>query len=56
MNTIGRFTVSLILIAAFLSNAMPCGPGYTTPLFDTTTAPENPFSEFAAGRFGIGAG
>lgn len=53
MNTISRFTVSLVLIAAFLSNAMPCGPGYITPLFDTTSAPENPYSDFAAGRFGI---
>ncbi len=36
-----------------LSNALPCGPGYVSPLFDTTSAPENPYTDFAAGRLGI---
>lgn len=53
MKAISRFVVSFLLIFAFLSNALPCGPGYTTPLFDTTSAPENPYSDFAAGRLGI---
>lgn len=53
MNAISRFIVTLILIAAFLSNALPCGPGSTTPLFDTTDAPESPYTDYAAGRLGI---
>lgn len=53
MRSIARFTVSLFLIAAFLSNALPCGPGYISPLFDTTNAPESPYTDFAAGRLGI---
>jgi hypothetical protein len=32
---------------------MPCGPGYITPLFDTTSAPETPYADFAAGRLGV---
>ena len=53
MKAISRFVVTLVLIAVFLSNALPCGPGYITPLFDTTSAPENPYTDFAAGRLGI---
>ena len=53
MKSLARFAVSLMLMFAFLANALPCGPGYITPLFDTTTAPENPYSDFAAGRLGI---
>src|SRR5438552_11700876 len=53
MKTFVRVAVSLFLIVAFLSTALPCGPGYTTPLFDVTKAPENPFESFAAGRLGI---
>src|SRR5687768_11062770 len=53
MSVLIRFTISLLLISAFLSNALPCGPSYITPLFDTRSAPENPYTEFAAGRLGI---
>ena len=53
MRTCSRFVVALILVLAFLSNALPCGPGYITPLFDTAAAPENPYRDFAAGRLGI---
>ena len=53
MNSIVRFIVSLILMFAFLSQALPCGPGYITPLFDTTSAPEAPYTDYAAGRLGI---
>ncbi len=45
--------MALLLVAAFLSNALPCGPGYITPLFDTRSAPDNPFTDYAAGRLGI---
>ena len=52
-NLISRFIISILLVTVFLSTAMPCGPGYTMPLFDTTSAPETPYSDFAAGRLGI---
>lgn len=48
-----RYIATISLILVFLSNALPCGPGYTSPLFDTTSAPENPWTEYAAGRLGI---
>jgi len=53
MKGISRLVVSLLLVFAFLSNALPCGPGYTTPLFDTASAPEDPYTDYAAGRLGI---
>jgi hypothetical protein len=53
MNSLSRWLISFLLISAFLSNALPCGPGYVTPLFDTTSAPESPYADFAAGRLGI---
>ncbi len=53
MSLFPRFVLSLVLVAAFLSTALPCGPGYTTPLFDTGSAPENPYTDFAAGSLGI---
>lgn len=53
MNFISRLVVTVVLIATFLSSALPCGPGYISPLFDTASAPENPYSDFAAGRLGI---
>lgn len=46
----------LILITLLVQTAAPvfaCGPGYITPVFDQTSAPENPFANFAAGRIGI---
>lgn len=53
MKAFARHIVTISLILVFLSNAMPCGPGYTTPLFDTTNAPENPWADYASGRLGI---
>ena len=53
MKSFTRFAVSLLLMFAFLSNTLPCGPGYVTPLFDTRSAPEDPYLDYAAGRLGI---
>lgn len=54
MKTIARLAVSLLMMFALLLSAvMPCGPGYISPLFDTRLAPEDPFTDFAAGRLGI---
>lgn len=53
MKAIASLVASITLLFVFLSNTLPCGPGYVTPLFDTTSAPESPFSEFAAGKLGI---
>jgi hypothetical protein len=54
MKTFARLAVSLLMIFALLLTAvMPCGPGYISPLFDTRLAPEDPFTDFAAGRLGI---
>src|SRR5258706_13658589 len=53
MKAFSHFIILLLLISGLLSNALPCGPGYITPLFDTTSAPENPYTDYAAGRLGI---
>ncbi len=53
MNFLSRSSVALLLVAAFLSSALPCGPSYITPIFDTRSAPDSPYTEFAAGRLGI---
>jgi BON domain len=53
MNFITRVAAIPIIIAVLLSTALPCGPGYVTPIFITTAAPENPYANFAAGRLGI---
>lgn len=53
MKNPSRHIVTISLILLLLSNALPCGPGFTTPLFDTTSAPENPWADYAAGRLGI---
>ncbi len=53
MKSAFRPVVVVALIVAFLSTGLPCGPGYISPLFDTTSAPETPYTEFAAGRLGI---
>src|SRR5260221_8470660 len=53
MKCFSRFVVSLLLLFVFLANTLPCGPGYVTPLFDTTSAPEDPYTDYAAGRLGI---
>src|SRR5688572_12861975 len=48
-----RYLISFFLISAFITNALPCGPSYITPIFDYKRAPENPYENFAAGRIGI---
>jgi hypothetical protein len=53
MKNFVRLLVSAFLIFAFLSSAMPCGPGFITPIFEYKHAPENPYQNFAAGRIGI---
>ena len=44
---------SAILTFAFCLSIFPCGPAYITPIFDYTSAPENPYENFAAGKIGI---
>ena len=53
MKRFSRAFAILYLVFAFLSTGLPCGPGYVTPLFDTSSAPETPYSEYASGRLGI---
>lgn len=53
MKNLVRLTTSILLIFAFIANALPCGPAYLTPIFEYDHAPENPFGNFAAGRIGI---
>lgn len=53
MKTIVRSIASLLLILAFVFNALPCGPGYVSPVFEYDRAPENPYENFAAGKLGI---
>lgn len=48
-----RFAVSAFLTLAFFSNVLPCGPGFTTPIFQYKHAPENPYENFAAGKIGV---
>jgi hypothetical protein len=51
---LGRLLVTFALFGAFFTHGVvPCGPGYTTPVFDTDKAPETPYSDYAAGRLGI---
>lgn len=53
MKSFFRFATSTLLLLTLLSQALPCGPGYTTPMFNNEKAPENPYSTFASGRLGI---
>ncbi len=53
MKTTFNIAIASILVLCFLTNALPCGPSYTTPVFENENAPENPYSGFAAGRLGI---
>ena len=48
-----RVFVSCLLLFAFFSNALPCGPGFITPIFEFKHAPETPYQNFAAGKIGI---
>lgn len=53
MRKSSRLLSIVIIVLALLSTGLPCGPGYVSPLFDTTSAPEIPYSDFASGRLGI---
>ena len=53
MKSIGHLVASVLIAASLVIDALPCGPGYISPLFDTTSAPQTPYSDFAAGRLGI---
>jgi len=53
MKSFFRFATTFLMLLAFLSQALPCGPGYSTPMFNNEKAPENPYSDFASGRLGI---
>lgn len=53
MKSASRFFVSLVLTFAFLTNALPCGPSYVSPMFAVRSAPEHPYKDYAAGRIGI---
>jgi hypothetical protein len=46
---ISCFIFCLLLVNA----AAPCGPGFVEPLFVTTSAPESPYENFAAGKLGL---
>lgn len=48
-----KFTSLLILLLLSVNAVFPCGPGFVTPIFDYTKAPDNPFANFAAGQIGI---
>ena len=53
MKNSARLFITILLVFAFASNALPCGPSYVTPVFEYSYAPENPYEDFAAGRLGI---
>lgn len=53
MPLVRRTLAFLLLVGSLLSSAMPCGPGYVTPVFEATDLPEAPYTDFAAGRLGI---
>ncbi|HEY8560848.1 MAG TPA: hypothetical protein VIL74_10775 [Pyrinomonadaceae bacterium] len=53
MKNLIRFGAAVLLIFAFLTNALPCGPSYVSPVFEYDYAPENPYENFAAGKIGV---
>lgn len=53
MKSLSPFAISAFLIAVFVLNALPCGPGYILPVFELSNRPDSPFSDFAAGKLGI---
>jgi hypothetical protein len=53
MNSFKTSMISAVTVLVLLSNALPCGPGYVSPIFDTNKSPERPFSDYASGRLGI---
>ncbi len=48
-----RLLSCLFLLLALFANALPCGPGYVSPVFSVRFAPEFPYTGFAAGNLGI---
>ncbi|MEP6850575.1 MAG: hypothetical protein ABI999_17080, partial [Acidobacteriota bacterium] len=53
MKTLGRALAIFAVIFALLTNALPCGPAYVTPIFEYDSSPEDPYANFAAGDLGI---
>lgn len=53
MKHLGRVFALFAVIFSLLTNVLPCGPGYISPVFEYESAPENPYENFAAGRLGI---
>jgi len=53
MRSFIRLSVSFLLLTAFITNAVPCGPGWVTPIFDYTKSPEYPYRDYAAGKLGV---
>ena len=53
MKNIFRLLISTVLLIAFVSNILPCGPAFVTPIFQYKNAPDNPYQNFAAGKLGI---
>ena len=52
--TTGRsFFIIFLLTFTFITNGLPCGPAYITPIFEYESAPEDPYENFAAGSLGI---
>lgn len=48
-----RLFAILIYLATSLTIVIPCGPGYLTPVFEAESAPEVPYTDYAAGRLGV---
>jgi hypothetical protein len=53
MKTARSFFTVFLIIFAFITNGIPCGPAYISPIFVYESAPENPYENFAAGSLGI---
>jgi hypothetical protein len=53
MKNFGRLLGLFVVLLSLLTNALPCGPSYVTPIFEYDSAPENPYENFAAGKLGI---
>ena len=53
MKHFSSFFVTIGLVFALLTSALPCGPGYVTPAFDFNKTPQQPYRDFAAGQLGI---
>ncbi|HYJ91237.1 MAG TPA: hypothetical protein VEV84_08015, partial [Pyrinomonadaceae bacterium] len=53
MKSLGHVLALLAVIFSLLTQALPCGPSYITPIFEYENAPENPYENFASGSLGI---